>query len=143
MYIYFSPQRKAAKTKKIRGPCEPVNKKRLLTMGTGIEQRPWTPTVRRGKIAAETSSPGPACVQLPTLVGMKNKKILVFFRHVLTVTKQNRHYKYICYFVTSFLIFLIFNGNKDLRVNEGKGYKIMDSVMNSKHKYLHPNRSYF
>uniref|UniRef100_A0A0A1XJM1 Outer dense fiber protein 3 n=1 Tax=Zeugodacus cucurbitae TaxID=28588 RepID=A0A0A1XJM1_ZEUCU len=40
-------------------------------MGTGIEQRPWTPTVRRGKIAAETSSPGPACVQLPTLVGKK------------------------------------------------------------------------
>lgn len=36
----------------------------------GFEQRPWTPTKRRGPIAAEMSSPGPACVQLPQLLGM-------------------------------------------------------------------------
>lgn len=35
----------------------------------GFEQRPWTPTKRRGRIAAEMTSPGPACVQLPPLLG--------------------------------------------------------------------------
>lgn len=35
----------------------------------GLKQRPWTPTKRRGPIAAEYSSPGPACVALSTLVG--------------------------------------------------------------------------
>ncbi|KAG8328661.1 Outer dense fiber protein 3, partial [Homalodisca vitripennis] len=35
----------------------------------GFTQRPWTPTRRRGPIAAEYSSPGPACVALNTLVG--------------------------------------------------------------------------
>ncbi|KAK0084397.1 hypothetical protein PV326_006269 [Microctonus aethiopoides] len=32
-------------------------------------QRPWTPTRRRGPIAAEFASPGPACVTLPPLLG--------------------------------------------------------------------------
>lgn len=41
-------------------------------MVAGFEQRPWTPTVRRGQIAAETSTPGPAAVALPNLIG-KNK----------------------------------------------------------------------
>lgn len=35
----------------------------------GVTQRPWTPTKRRGPIAAEYSSPGPACVTLPPLIG--------------------------------------------------------------------------
>ncbi|KAF4520769.1 hypothetical protein B566_EDAN011421 [Ephemera danica] len=35
----------------------------------GFTQRPWTPTKRRGPIAAEHSSPGPACVTLPTTIG--------------------------------------------------------------------------
>lgn len=35
----------------------------------GFEQRPWTPTKRRGPIALEMASPGPACVQLPQLLG--------------------------------------------------------------------------
>ncbi|KAL1129985.1 hypothetical protein AAG570_012928 [Ranatra chinensis] len=35
----------------------------------GFQQRPWTPTKRRGPIAAEYSSPGPACVTLPSLLG--------------------------------------------------------------------------
>ncbi|XP_049792135.1 outer dense fiber protein 3 isoform X2 [Schistocerca nitens] len=35
----------------------------------GITQRPWTPTKRRGPIAAEFSGPGPACVTLPNLIG--------------------------------------------------------------------------
>uniref|UniRef100_A0A8D9F4N3 Outer dense fiber protein 3 n=1 Tax=Cacopsylla melanoneura TaxID=428564 RepID=A0A8D9F4N3_9HEMI len=35
----------------------------------GLTQRPWTPTKRRGPIAAEFSGPGPACVTLPTTFG--------------------------------------------------------------------------
>ncbi|CAH1394214.1 unnamed protein product [Nezara viridula] len=35
----------------------------------GFQQRPWTPTKRRGPIAAEYTSPGPACVTLPNLFG--------------------------------------------------------------------------
>lgn len=42
--------------------------KRILIMG-GMTQRPWTPTKRRGPIAAEFGSPGPACVALPPLLG--------------------------------------------------------------------------
>jgi hypothetical protein len=38
-------------------------------MGGHIQQRPWTPTKRRGPIAAEFSSPGPASVALPGLIG--------------------------------------------------------------------------
>lgn len=34
-----------------------------------FEQRPWTPTKRRGPIAAEMQNPGPACVNLPQLLG--------------------------------------------------------------------------
>lgn len=47
-------------------------------MGAGFEQRPWTPTVRRGRIAAEAASPGPACVQLPNLVGKFNRYLFDF-----------------------------------------------------------------
>jgi Sperm-tail PG-rich repeat len=36
-----------------------------------VEQRPWTPTKRRGPIGAEHASPGPAVVQLPHLIGTK------------------------------------------------------------------------
>lgn len=43
----------------------------------GFEQRPWTPTKRRGPIAAELSSPGPACVQLPQLLGKVNVAVTV------------------------------------------------------------------
>lgn len=35
----------------------------------GLKQSQWTPTKRRGPIAAEFSGPGPAAVALPTLVG--------------------------------------------------------------------------
>ncbi|XP_022829007.1 outer dense fiber protein 3-B-like [Spodoptera litura] len=35
----------------------------------GVRQNPWTPTTRRGPIAAEASSPGPAVVSLPSLIG--------------------------------------------------------------------------
>lgn len=41
-----------------------------------FEQRPWTPTKRRGPIAAELHSPGPACVQLPQLLGNKKYKTI-------------------------------------------------------------------
>ncbi|PSN53637.1 Outer dense fiber protein 3 [Blattella germanica] len=44
---------------------------RAREMG-GIQQQPWTPTKRRGPIAAEYSSPGPACVTLPNLIGGSN-----------------------------------------------------------------------
>lgn len=36
----------------------------------GFEQRPWTPTKRRGPIAAEMQSPGPAYT-LPQLLGTR------------------------------------------------------------------------
>lgn len=62
--------RKAKKPqKRDLGPCTPVRNIRTLTMAGHIQQNPWTPTVRIGKIAAETSNPGPAIVQLPTLIG--------------------------------------------------------------------------
>ena len=35
----------------------------------GFQQRPWTPTKRRGPIAAEFSGPGPAAVTLPSSIG--------------------------------------------------------------------------
>ena len=35
----------------------------------GFTQNPWTPTKRRGMIGAEFTSPGPACVTLPSLMG--------------------------------------------------------------------------
>lgn len=57
------------KKPKITGPCAPLRIIRTLTMAGNIEQRPWTPTVRTRRIAAETSNPGPAIVQLPTLIG--------------------------------------------------------------------------
>lgn len=38
-------------------------------MGVGFQQNPWTPTPRRGPIAAESKSPGPALVDLPPLLG--------------------------------------------------------------------------
>lgn len=38
-------------------------------MGVGFQQNQWTPTPRRGPIAAELKSPGPALVDLPPLLG--------------------------------------------------------------------------
>lgn len=65
---------KAKKTKKRDlGPCKPVHNKRTLTMAGDIQQNAWKPTVRIGKIAAETTNPGPAIVQLPTLIGKGEK----------------------------------------------------------------------
>jgi hypothetical protein len=40
----------------------------------GFTQRPWTPTKRRGPIAAEYNSPGPACVSLPSYIGKKTSE---------------------------------------------------------------------
>ncbi|KAG5877894.1 hypothetical protein JTB14_009645 [Gonioctena quinquepunctata] len=45
----------------------------LIIMG-GITQRPWTPTKRRGPIAAEFKGPGPACVALPSYIGKRNSE---------------------------------------------------------------------
>lgn len=79
-YIMLSLQpptdiRKAKKPqKRDLGPCTPVRNIRTLTMAGHIQQNPWTPTVRIGKIAAETSNPGPAIVQLPTLIGKGETK---------------------------------------------------------------------
>lgn len=48
----------------------------------GLTQRPWTPTKRRGPIAAEFSGPGPACVTLPTTFGksFKGKDVDIKFK---------------------------------------------------------------
>lgn len=49
----------------------------------GIKQRPWTPTQRRGPIAAESKSPAPNSVELPPLLGLlNNKQFTVFMRIV-------------------------------------------------------------
>lgn len=40
----------------------------------GFQQRPWTPTKRRGQIAAEFNGPGPASVSLPSYIGNDNIK---------------------------------------------------------------------
>lgn len=45
-------------------------------MGVGFQQNQWTPTPRRGPIAAELKSPGPALVDLPPLLG--NCKLIFF-----------------------------------------------------------------
>nr|CAD7394203.1 unnamed protein product [Timema cristinae] len=47
---------------------EEKTEKESSIMG-GITQQPWTPTKRRGPIAAEYSSPGPACVTLQSSIG--------------------------------------------------------------------------
>lgn len=36
-----------------------------------VRQNPWTPTKRRGPIAAEAASPGPAVVALPSFIGTR------------------------------------------------------------------------
>lgn len=54
-------------------------------MGGGFEQRPWTPTVRRGPIAAESSTPAPNAVDLPPLLGKLLSWIVdneTFFRFI-------------------------------------------------------------
>lgn len=45
----------------------------------GFTQRPWTPTKRRGPIAAEHRSPGPACVALRSSIG--KQKFLNYFSY--------------------------------------------------------------
>lgn len=70
----YTFQKQKAECQKLKAPLtflkldrqKYINK---IAMG-GFEQRPWTPTKRRGPIAAEHSSPGPACVQLPNLIGI-------------------------------------------------------------------------
>lgn len=37
----------------------------------GVKQQQWTPTIRRGPIAAEIKSPAPNFVDLPPLLGKK------------------------------------------------------------------------
>jgi hypothetical protein len=55
MQFYWSPVRVGSLSRDCR-------------MG-GFTQRPWTPTKRRGPIAAEHRSPGPACVALKSSIG--------------------------------------------------------------------------
>lgn len=51
----------------------------------GVRQNPWTPTKRRGPIAAEAASPGPAVVSLPSLIGT-----LLLFSIELSYNKLNK-----------------------------------------------------
>lgn len=46
----------------------------------GVRQNPWTPTKRRGPIAAEAASPGPAVVALPTLIGKLTHLLYRYFK---------------------------------------------------------------
>lgn len=56
-----------------------------------VKQQPWTPTTRRGPIAAEMKSPAPNSVDLPPLLGL--------FIHI---TMTFSHY----YFVVLIIFFL-------------------------------------
>lgn len=47
-------------------------------MVAGFEQRPWTPTIRRGQISAETTTPGPAAVALPSLLGSRSINLSIY-----------------------------------------------------------------
>ncbi|XP_076312561.1 uncharacterized protein LOC143226042 isoform X2 [Tachypleus tridentatus] len=42
--------------------------------GYYVQQRPWTPTKRRGPIAAEYTSPGPAAFTLPSTIGAGSRE---------------------------------------------------------------------
>ncbi|CAG5055926.1 unnamed protein product [Parnassius apollo] len=46
-----------------------LSKKYFSCSSMGVRQNPWIPTKRRGPIAAEAASPGPAVVSLPSLIG--------------------------------------------------------------------------
>ncbi|XP_022238244.1 outer dense fiber protein 3-like isoform X2 [Limulus polyphemus] len=43
--------------------------------GYYVQQRPWTPTKRRGPIAAEYTSPGPAAFTLPSTIGAGGREL--------------------------------------------------------------------
>lgn len=71
--VFFQREVKARQTPNLNNNSilgKPIFKTRQLNMGAGIEQRAWTPTIRRGPIAAEAVTPGPAIVVLPTLIGL-------------------------------------------------------------------------
>ena len=63
----------------------------------GGQSGSWTPTKRRGPIAAEFQGPGPAALTLPSLFG--SKTILLFFG-------SYKHF-------LSFSIFLMFSAPKE------------------------------
>lgn len=44
----------------------------------GVKQQQWTPTIRRGPIAAEMKSPAPNSVDLPPLLGILNSNRFLF-----------------------------------------------------------------
>lgn len=55
----------------------------------GFKQTQWTPTKRRGPIAAEFSGPGPAAVALPTLVGKFHLCLYIKISNVRSPTNYN------------------------------------------------------
>lgn len=52
----------------------------------GFKQSQWTPTKRRGPIAAEFSGPGPAAVALPTLVGKFHLRLYIVISNIRSPT---------------------------------------------------------
>nr|CAD7194866.1 unnamed protein product [Timema douglasi] len=76
-FLLFFPRWRAGSNDNRAIDCQRghVNRQRQVRIGGdssimgGITQQPWTPTKRRGPIAAEYSSPGPACVTLQSSIG--------------------------------------------------------------------------
>ena len=64
----------------------------------GGQSGSWTPTKRRGPIAAEFQGPGPAALTLPSLFGSKLKTNLYNVRSfTLSVVSFYVYYKYLKY----------------------------------------------
>ena len=69
----------------------------------GGQSGSWTPTKRRGPIAAEFQGPGPAAIGLPSLFGSKWNQIMyillrVFFREKKYLILLNKYlfYTFLC-----------------------------------------------
>lgn len=69
----------------------------------GLKQSQWTPTKRRGPIAAEFSGPGPAAVALPTFFGkclISKESIQALIKYYLSFLLK---YYIIIQYITKFL----------------------------------------
>ncbi|XP_037814175.1 outer dense fiber protein 3-like [Lucilia sericata] len=65
--VYNTPTRLKSP---IKGPCEKIPQtKRPIRIGANIEQKPWQPTTRRGRIAAEYIPGKPAYRSIPAYLG--------------------------------------------------------------------------
>lgn len=77
----------------------------------GVKQEKWTPTTRRGPIAAEMKSPAPNSVDLPPLLGLFN----YHYYFIFSFTDTPNHLKQAFFFV-SLQIYFKFTVNIRLQI---------------------------